>query len=180
MLNQVNEWALRNNNNSRETSLTSWVTLKEFPNRLVTKTYSTGSNHDTKPGLQKLKSNNYVILEKFFVEESSNLIGWDNFGDVTQEPDFSKTCSFHRKWDHQHFHNCAKKVRINTLGLTFSWWRSRSYKNHSIDFLGKSMDWFLYDRHLRHERVNDKIQKSSYFDHSCDFMDSADPPWMLV
>ena len=25
---------------------------------------------------------------------------------------------------------------------------------HSIDLLCKSMDWFLYDRVLRHERVN--------------------------
>ena len=28
-----------------------------------------------------------------------------------------------------------------------------SYRNQSIDLLGKSMDWFLYDIGLRHERV---------------------------
>ena len=28
------------------------------------------------------------------------------------------------------------------------------YRNQSIDLLGKSMDWFLYDNGLRHERVN--------------------------
>ena len=27
------------------------------------------------------------------------------------------------------------------------------YKNQSIDLQSKSMDWFLYDRDLRHERV---------------------------
>ena len=27
-------------------------------------------------------------------------------------------------------------------------------RNHSIDLLCKPMDWFLYDRDLRHERVN--------------------------
>ena len=29
-----------------------------------------------------------------------------------------------------------------------------SYRNQSIDLLCKSMDWFLYDNDLRHERVN--------------------------
>ena len=38
--------------------------------------------------------------------------------------------------------------------LTHSWQRSLSYRNQSIDFQSKSMDWFLYDRDLRHERVN--------------------------
>ena len=28
-----------------------------------------------------------------------------------------------------------------------------SYRNQSIDLLFKSIDWFLYDRNLRHERV---------------------------
>ena len=27
------------------------------------------------------------------------------------------------------------------------------YRNQWIDLLSKSMDWFLYDRDLRHERV---------------------------
>ena len=29
-----------------------------------------------------------------------------------------------------------------------------SYRNQSIDLRSKSMDWFLYDNGLRHERVN--------------------------
>ena len=33
-----------------------------------------------------------------------------------------------------------------------------SYRNQSIDLMRKSMDWFLYDNGLRHERVN-----SNYF-----------------
>ena len=37
--------------------------------------------------------------------------------------------------------------------LTFSWRKSLSYRNQSIDLLFKSMDWFLYDNGLRHERV---------------------------
>ena len=31
---------------------------------------------------------------------------------------------------------------------------SISYRNQSIDLLGKSMNWFVYDRDLRHGRVN--------------------------
>ena len=34
-----------------------------------------------------------------------------------------------------------------------SWGRSLSYRNQSIDVQSKSMDWFLYERDLRHERV---------------------------
>ena len=37
--------------------------------------------------------------------------------------------------------------------LTLSWRRPLSYRNQSIDLLRKSMDWFLYDNGLRHERV---------------------------
>ena len=36
--------------------------------------------------------------------------------------------------------------------LTLSGWRPLSYRNQSIDLLGKSMDWFLYDKGLRHQR----------------------------
>ena len=38
--------------------------------------------------------------------------------------------------------------------LTLSWRRSLSYRNQSFDSRSKSMDWFLYDNGLRHERVN--------------------------
>ena len=39
------------------------------------------------------------------------------------------------------------------ISLTFSWRRPLSYRNQSIDLLRKSIDWFLYDIGLRHERV---------------------------
>ena len=35
-----------------------------------------------------------------------------------------------------------------------SWQRPLSYRNQPIDLLHKSVDWFLYDNDLRHERVN--------------------------
>ena len=38
--------------------------------------------------------------------------------------------------------------------LTLSWQRPLSYRNQSINLRSISMDWFLYDNGLRHERVN--------------------------
>ena len=38
--------------------------------------------------------------------------------------------------------------------LSISWWMSLSYRNQSIDLQNKSMEWFLYDRDVPHERVN--------------------------
>ena len=38
--------------------------------------------------------------------------------------------------------------------MNLSWRRSLLYKNQSIDFQNKSMDWFLYDKNLCHEIVN--------------------------
>ena len=37
--------------------------------------------------------------------------------------------------------------------LTLSWRRPISYRNQSTELRSKSMDWFLYDNGLRHERV---------------------------
>ena len=45
------------------------------------------------------------------------------------------------------------REKKNILGLTLSWQSSLSYRNQFTDLQSKSMDWFLYDRGLRHERV---------------------------
>ena len=45
-------------------------------------------------------------------------------------------------------------IKISLINpLTLSRRRTLSYRNQSIDLLRKSMDWFLYDNGLRHERV---------------------------
>ena len=44
--------------------------------------------------------------------------------------------------------NCGK-----SLSLTLLWRRSFSYRNQSIGLQSKSMDSFLYEMDLRHERV---------------------------
>ena len=53
---------------------------------------------------------------------------------------------------------CGKifKLRLTLLTcyvLAFLWRRSLSYRNQSIDLQSNSLDWLLYDRGLRHERV---------------------------
>ena len=49
-------------------------------------------------------------------------------------------------------------IRSRTSGpLTLSWQRSLSYRNQFIDLQSKSIDWFLYDKGIRHERVNLKL-----------------------
>ena len=47
--------------------------------------------------------------------------------------------------------------------LTFSWRRSLLCENQSIDLQSKTIDWLLYDRDLRHERVN--TDAVSYSEH---------------
>ena len=42
---------------------------------------------------------------------------------------------------------------INLATLLFFQGKLLSYRNQFIDLLCKSMDWFLYDGALRHERV---------------------------
>ena len=39
--------------------------------------------------------------------------------------------------------------------LTLSWWRPLPYRNQSMNLQSKSMDWFLDDNGLRHERVKE-------------------------
>ena len=54
--------------------------------------------------------------------------------------------------DLQSFH-WRNRLQTPLLILTLSWWRPLSYRNQSIDLQSKSMDWFLYDNNLLHERV---------------------------
>ena len=48
--------------------------------------------------------------------------------------------------------------------LTLSWRRSLSYRNQCIDLQSKSVDWLLYDRYLRHERLkSENSNNNGYF-----------------
>ena len=59
-----------------------------------------------------------------------------------------KNIRYERKTDIKNF-----LQDFSGLPLTIPWWRFLSYRNHSIDLLHKSMDSFVYDRDLHHERV---------------------------
>ena len=57
-------------------------------------------------------------------------------------------------------HNCQGFYHVwCNSSLTLSWSRPWSYRNQSIDMRSKSMDWFLYDNSLRHERVKHFIYR---------------------
>ena len=45
-------------------------------------------------------------------------------------------------------------MRLKMKNLNISWQGPLSYRNQSIDLQSKSIDWFLHDNGLRHERVN--------------------------
>ena len=47
--------------------------------------------------------------------------------------------------------NC--KIKCAHWDFPPSWRKSLSYRNQFIDLQSKSIDWFLYDKYLRHERV---------------------------
>ena len=51
------------------------------------------------------------------------------------------------------------------ISLTLSWWKFLSHRNQFIDLLCILINWFLYDRDLRHEIINNinfLIANSSY------------------
>ena len=47
----------------------------------------------------------------------------------------------------------SRWLHTSNKALTFSSRRSLVYRNQPIDLLCKLMDWFLYDKDIRHERV---------------------------
>ena len=53
--------------------------------------------------------------------------------------------------------NTLKAQRF-IMNLTLSWRRPLSYRNKSMYLLCKSIDWFLYDNGLRHERINSVLE----------------------
>ena len=51
------------------------------------------------------------------------------------------------------------KFETKTQNLTLSWRRYLPYRNQPFDLFCKLMDWFLYDRELRHERIKEERKK---------------------
>ena len=90
------------------------------------------------------------------IKTSFQLNSWYRLG-IKVLNHFQPMFPFHTPWSYPKTRDIFREYRKVTLtqsGLNLSWRRSLSYKNQSIDLLYKSMDWFLYDRDLCHERVN--------------------------
>ena len=84
---------------------------------------------------------------------------WSNLGCLKIPPHKTKiygrqsvNVSYIYIWNYLQMHH--KNIMFYQLSLTLSWRRPLSYKNQFFDLLRKSVDWFLYDNGLRHERVN--------------------------
>ena len=56
-------------------------------------------------------------------------------------------------------------TKMSNLILTLSWQRSVSYRNQPIDLQSKQIDWFLYNKDLRHKRV-ERVSKKLYVIHT--------------
>ena len=48
-------------------------------------------------------------------------------------------------------------------------WRRSLYRNQSTDLQNKSTYWFLYDKNLRQERVNDLLLACAHWDIFLDY-----------
>ena len=91
---------------------------------------------------------------------------WRNWHHVSAFILYLPICmnSWNRVWRTLKHFTYSNKMYVHMLVilyvLTLSWRRPLSYRNQSIDLLCKSMDWFLYDNGLHHERV--KTNESRY------------------
>ena len=84
---------------------------------------------------------------------------------------------------HSRLSRILKQFCLTKILLTHSWRRPLSYRNPSIDLLGKSMDWFLYGNGLRHERVQQvqRVDYSSFIYFFCYSMnDSFNPSQLYI
>ena len=52
-----------------------------------------------------------------------------------------------------------------------------TYRNQPIDLQSKSVDWFLYDRDLRYEKVNQYLNFPSDYEEELDSDESSGKDW---
>ena len=63
---------------------------------------------------KKIHSKEYVtVLEIFYVEESSNLIGWETFRSINEEQVLSFTCVFCRKFENYYYFYIQEKKSMH-------------------------------------------------------------------
>ena len=84
------------------------------------------------------------MRNNFFISETVEMLKYHKILEKVNSSIFISRCSFKNNSTFFYFF----------FHLTLSWRKPLSYRNHSIDLLCKSIDWFLYDNSLRQERVN--------------------------
>ena len=75
---------------------------------------------------------------------------------------FRQSIIFLSVWYHRVLSRLWVGLPFPLTTLTLSWRRPLSYRNQSIDLRSKSMDRFLYDNGLRHERVKLRTRPHQY------------------
>ena len=88
------------------------------------------------------------------------MVAWMYFFSVNKnnkEIELKSSFFFFLSLDPMTMKNSVNQKKIINVALTFSWRTSLSYRNQSIDLQRKSMDWFLYNKDLRHERVKSRF-----------------------
>ena len=100
--------------------------------------------------ITSLKQNdcNHVWEQKVWDQQHQKLMGPKNFDSKSNQSILTATIKPSR------YTKRFNELLFWAILLTLSWRRPLSYRKQSIDSLCKSMDWFLYDKGLRHERVN--------------------------
>ena len=82
-----------------------------------------------------------------------HLLSYESWMFVKRKPDWKKTKIKKENYVLQHVRTDSRCMWMKSV-LNLLWWRFILYRNYSIDLQNKSMNWFLYDKNPRHERVN--------------------------
>ena len=90
----------------------------------------------------------HLYIFSLFTDCFWKFFSWTFFGFIRDQP----WLLLNMLWKHSLWWRIITSYFLS-FDLTLSWGRPLSYRNQSIDLFRKSMDWFLYDISLRHEKV---------------------------
>ena len=99
-----------------------------------------------------------------------HLLSCESWIFVKEKPDRKKATKRKRKANYvlQDVKTDSQCMWMKSI-LNLSWRRSLLYRNQSIVLQNKWMDWFLYDKNLRHERVNALLLACIHWDIFLDY-----------
>ena len=120
----------------------------------------TSFSHDWKAIKKQIEKSKAHVYEKCYTDKKLvwfkyfPWISWAHYGKIMLRQVFFP--NENQKSNHYF------QIFSVTKFLTLSWRRPLSYWKQSIDLLCKSIDWFLYDNGLRHERVKNRLNQISF------------------